>query len=104
MAIIGAGIAGLYTALMLPKDLKIVILSKKNIEDCDSYLAQGGIAASIKNDNRELHVKDTINAGCYVNNLDAVNVLIDESQEAIDGLVELGVDFDRDSLGNFYKS
>ncbi|BAH05721.1 L-aspartate oxidase [Clostridium kluyveri] len=104
VAIIGAGIAGLYTALMLPKDLKIVILSKKDIEDCDSYLAQGGIAASIKNDNRELHVKDTINAGCYVNDLDAVNVLINESQEAIDSLVELGVDFDRDSLGNFYRS
>ncbi|WP_368488644.1 L-aspartate oxidase [Clostridium sp. BJN0013] len=104
VAIIGAGIAGLYTALMLPQDLKIVILSKKDMHDCDSYLAQGGIAASIKNDNRELHVKDTINAGCYVNNLDAVNVLINESQEAIDSLIELGVDFDKDSLGNFYRS
>lgn len=104
VSIIGAGIAGLYTALMLPKNLNIVVLSKKNIYDCDSYLAQGGIAASIKNDNRELHVKDTMNAGCYVNSLDAVNVLIDESQEAINSLVELGVDFDKDSLGNFYRS
>ncbi|MFL0196643.1 L-aspartate oxidase [Clostridium sp. WILCCON 0269] len=104
VAIIGAGIAGLYTALMLPQDLKIVILSKRDMHDCDSYLAQGGIAASIRNDNRELHIKDTINAGCYVNNLDAVNVLISESQEAIDSLVKLGVNFDKDSEGNFYRS
>lgn len=104
IVIIGAGIAGLYTALMLPKKLKIAVLSKKEIDDSDSYMAQGGIAASIGDDDRELHIKDTVNAGCYVNNAKAVKVLVDESQQAIENLIELGVNFDRDDQGNFYRS
>lgn len=104
VVIIGAGIGGIYTALMLPKNLKIAILSKKNIYDCDSYLAQGGIAASIDDDNRKLHVDDTMNAGCYVNNIDAVNTLVYESSDAIDSLIDLGVNFDKDENGNFYRS
>ncbi|MEY8000945.1 L-aspartate oxidase [Clostridium sp. Mt-5] len=104
IVIIGAGIAGLYTALMLPKKLKIAVLSKKEIDDSDSYMAQGGIAASIGDDDRELHVKDTVNAGCYVNNVEAVKVLVDESGQAVKNLIELGVNFDRDDHGNFYRS
>jgi len=104
VVIIGAGIAGLYTALMLSKNLRVAVLSKKDVYDCDSYLAQGGIAASIENDDRELHVKDTINAGCYVNDLEAVNVLVNESEKAINNLVNLGVEFDKNSQGNFYRS
>lgn len=102
--IVGAGIGGLYTALMLPKDLKVVVLSKKDVYDCDSCMAQGGIAASINDDDRKLHVKDTINAGCYVNDLEAVNILVNESEEAIKSLVKLGVNFDKDNKGNFYRS
>ncbi|NLU09038.1 L-aspartate oxidase [uncultured Clostridium sp.] len=102
--IIGAGIAGLYTALMLPQKLKIAVLSKKEIDDSDSYMAQGGIAASIDGDDRELHVKDTVNAGCYVNDKEAVEVLVNESEQAIENLIKLGVNFDRDSNGNFYRS
>ncbi|MBV4448846.1 L-aspartate oxidase [Clostridium tyrobutyricum] len=104
IVIIGAGIAGLYMSLMLPKNLKIAVFSKKDIYDSDSCLAQGGIAASIEDDDRSLHIKDTINAGCYVNNLDAVKILVDESQIAIDKLIGLGVDFDRNSKGDFYRS
>ncbi|OAA85500.1 L-aspartate oxidase [Clostridium ljungdahlii DSM 13528] len=104
VVIIGAGIAGLYTALMLSKNLRVAVLSKKDVYDCDSYLAQGGIAASIQNDDRQLHVKDTINAGCYVNDLEAVNVLVNESEKAINDLVRLGVKFDKNSQGNFYRS
>ena len=37
------GVAGLYTALSLPEDQKILMLSKEGIENCDSMLAQGGI-------------------------------------------------------------
>lgn len=104
VVIVGAGIAGLYTALMLPRSLKIGILSKKEIENSDSYLAQGGIAASINEDNRASHIEDTLNAGCYVNNVQAVETLVYESEEAIKSLMKLGVEFDRDSSGKFHRS
>ena len=41
--IVGCGVGGLYTALNLPKDMKIIMLSKEDVESCDSMLAQGGI-------------------------------------------------------------
>ena len=41
--IVGTGVAGLYCALNLPLNRKITIIAKSDLEDCDSYLAQGGI-------------------------------------------------------------
>ena len=41
--IVGAGVAGLYAALNLPEDKSVIVLSKRNLESSDSFLAQGGI-------------------------------------------------------------
>ena len=58
--IIGAGLAGLSTALALPKSLNITILSKAALETCSSHYAQGGIAASLnENDSIADHVAGT---------------------------------------------
>ena len=43
VVIAGSGVAGLYCALNLPKDKKIVIVTKDGVDQNDSYLAQGGI-------------------------------------------------------------
>ena len=43
VVIAGCGVAGLYTALSLPRDNKILMLSKEDLASCDSMLAQGGI-------------------------------------------------------------
>ena len=102
--IIGAGLAGLYTALTLPESQSIAVLCKRTLKDSDSYLAQGGIAASIENDDRSLHIKDTLVAGCYVNDKKAVDVLINESEDAIKSLIDLGVPFDRDEKGMLKRS
>lgn len=62
--IIGAGLAGLSTALALPKSLNITILSKADLQACSSHYAQGGIAASLaKDDSVRDHVADTLIAG-----------------------------------------
>ena len=47
VVIAGCGVAGLYTALRLGRDKKILMLSKEDLESCDSMLAQGGICASL---------------------------------------------------------
>lgn len=69
--IVGTGISGIYTALNLSPELKILMLSKRELTLCNSALAQGGVAAVMdkENDSYELHIKDTLIAGHYKNNL-----------------------------------
>lgn len=102
--IIGGGLAGIFCALSLPRRMKIAVLCKGPVEECDSYLAQGGIAASIGGDDRSLHIRDTMTAGCGVNDPQAVRILIEESEQAIRNLVQLGVKFDRRPDGSFQRS
>ena len=47
VVIVGCGVAGLYTALMLPEGARIIMLSKGAVDECDSMLAQGGIYARL---------------------------------------------------------
>lgn len=43
VVIVGCGVAGLYCALNLPRELSIIMLAKTTLDECDSMLAQGGI-------------------------------------------------------------
>lgn len=99
--IAGAGLAGIYTALNLKESLRVLIISKKAIEECNSFLAQGGIAVARDEDDYEAFIKDTLVAGGNENNLAALNIMARESQANISRLLELGVEFDRDETGNF---
>lgn len=65
--IAGSGTAGLYAAINLPSELKILILSKRDLLLCNSALAQGGIAGvyDSPNDNIQLHQNDTMIAGGF---------------------------------------
>ena len=53
VVIAGCGVAGLYTALKLPRDKKILMLSKEDLESCDSMLAQGGICVLLDEEDYE---------------------------------------------------
>lgn len=67
--IVGTGLGGLYTALSLPENLSVLMLSKKEDTLCNSSLAQGGVAAvlSFENDSFDLHFADTMVAGQQAN-------------------------------------
>lgn len=94
--IIGAGLAGLYTALNIDNELDIMIISKGEIEDTSSILAQGGIASCLNiEEDFNLYMNDTLLAGRKVNNREALETMITESKENIDKLIEFGVSFDR---------
>lgn len=100
--IVGTGISGIYAALNLDSSLKILMLSKRELTLCNSALAQGGVAAVMdsKNDDFELHIKDTLIAGQYKNNLDNVKILVEQGPRDVERLVEkYGVDFDRNEDG-----
>ena len=95
--IVGAGAAGLYTSLCLPKHLSIGLITKEPISLSASDWAQGGIAAvTAPNDSSDLHIKDTLSAGVGLCDYDAVKFLVEQAPKCIQALVEMGVGFDRD--------
>ena len=95
--IVGTGIAGLYTALNLRDDIRILMITKNTFKDCNSYLAQGGISTSLGIFDEENYFNDTMKAGNYHNDTEAVKLLIKNSIENINNLVEIGVPFDKDN-------
>lgn len=100
VVIVGAGLAGLYTALNIDERLSCVILAKESIDISSSWLAQGGIAAAISSDDApELHREDTAVAGAGLCNMKAVTVLVNEGPSDIARLVSLNVPFDLDQHG-----
>ncbi len=94
--VIGGGAAGLYSALCLPAQLKVALITKDNLTISASDWAQGGIAAAISpEDSPVLHIEDTLNAGAGLCEPDAVKLLVEEARQCIEALVALGVAFDR---------
>lgn len=92
--IIGAGLAGLSTALALPKSLNITVLSKAALEICSSHYAQGGIAASLdKEDSVADHIADTLIAGAGLCEADNTSRILSAGQQAVQWLCEQGVPF-----------
>ena len=104
--IAGSGTAGLYTAINLPSDMKILILSKRELKLCNSALAQGGIAGVYNSpeDNIQLHQNDTMIAGGFKNNTETVHILVSEAAKDIQALIDMGVDFDRTPDGNLHRT
>lgn len=93
--VIGSGIAGLNAAITLADFGKVTIITKKNIADSSTNIAQGGIAAvTQKGDSISSHEKDTMAAGVFYNNKKAVRFLVKNGKTAIDRLITIGVPFE----------
>lgn len=96
VVIIGNGLAGLYTALMLDSGIHCTVLNKQGPEVSNSMYAQGGIAAVMDDkDDLEAHIHDTLVAGAGICDEAAVRVLVYEAQENIEQLIKLDVPFDK---------
>ncbi|MEG0377261.1 MAG: FAD-binding protein, partial [Eubacterium sp.] len=91
--IVGTGASGLFCALKLPNYLKIVMLTKDEAENSDSFLAQGGICMLRSTEDFESYYEDTMKAGHYKNNPEAVALMIRSSPQIINDLVDYQVDF-----------
>ncbi|MGV1060119.1 L-aspartate oxidase [Clostridium perfringens] len=97
--IVGSGVAGLYASLNLRDDLEIIMVSKKSVNLCNSSLAQGGIAVARGKEDFQSFIEDTLKAGKYENNIDSVRVLVEESMDNINKLMDLGANFEKDENG-----
>lgn len=94
--IVGSGAAGLFCALNLPRDKKIMIITKDDMENSDSYLAQGGICVLKSEEDYDSYYEDTMKAGHYENRKESVDIMIRSSRKVIDDLILYGVDFEND--------
>lgn len=97
--IVGTGAAGLYCALNLPERKKILIITKEQSDQSDSFLAQGGICMLRGEDDYDDYFEDTMWAGHYENNPKAVELMIRSSNSIIRDLLNRHVDFARKADG-----
>ena len=107
VVVIGSGAAGLYAALKLSTNINlpdgILLITKSIIGESNSRYAQGGIVGVIhqnKGDTVDLHVEDTLKAGAGLSDEKTTRYISEISDVVINDLIDLGVNFDKDSQGN----
>lgn len=95
VVIVGCGVSGLYCALNLPRDKKIIIVTKSEADRSDSFLAQGGMCVLRDEADYDSYFEDTMRAGHYENNRQSVDIMIRSSREIAQDLVGFGVRFEQ---------
>ena len=102
VAVVGAGAAGLYTALRAARlGARVTLISATPLAGASSYWAQGGLAAALApGDTPQRHLQDTIAAGRGCVRESAAQILVQEAPAAVEDLTALGVHFDADRDGN----
>ena len=101
----GSGIAGLFAALSCANaGWDVCVITKQSLEESSTNYAQGGIAGILDKTNtkgKEIHIKDTLDAGDGYCNEKVVRDVVDEAGDRIRDLIEAGVNFQTDSDGKF---
>lgn len=96
--IVGSGIAGLSLAIKLSEFGNVIIITKKRKAESNTNYAQGGIASVLgKDDNFELHIKDTMGTGGGISKYEAVEKIVKEGPASINELLEIGVRFTKEN-------
>jgi len=101
VVIVGSGAAGLTAALKLAPEMRVAVLSKGKMAGGSTRWAQGGIAAVLEaTDSLQSHIDDTLVAGAGLCGEEAVRFVVERGRGAIEGLINLGVEFDRINLAH----
>ena len=83
IVIVGTGASGLFAALHLPRDKRVLMITKDEVENSDSFLAQGGICVLHDKDDYDSFMEDTLKAGHYENRRESVDIMIRHSRPRI---------------------
>ena len=99
--VVGGGLAGLRAAIEIDPSLSVLVVTKEQLAQSNSFYAQGGIAGVLDPSDRfEDHVSDTITAGRGLCDEAIVNAVIREAPGRINELIDWGTRFDEDSGGD----
>ncbi|MBD3368416.1 MAG: L-aspartate oxidase [Candidatus Eisenbacteria bacterium] len=101
--VVGSGIAGLSFALRAAEFGSVVVITKKDDAESATNMAQGGIAAVVRDDDSfEKHIEDTMKAGMGLSHREAVELAVKNGPDAVRHLVEWGARFTRDESGGSF--
>jgi len=101
IVIVGAGLAGLFTALKLAPLPVTVVSATPFGQGGSSVWAQAGIAAALaEGDSPEAHAVDTIRAGAGIVDEKIALLLAREARDRVEDLLRYGVPFDKDLEGH----
>ena len=100
--VLGSGVAGLRAAITAADAGEVIVCTKDEINTTNTYWAQGGIAAVLKNQNTyddsiAAHIQDTLTAGAGMCDPAAVNLICTDGPDLVNELIEWGASFDKDS-------
>jgi L-aspartate oxidase len=103
--VLGSGIAGLSAALTSATEQnQVLVLTKKLIQETNTYYAQGGIASCLsEEDSIENHIQDTLKVGQELCNEAVVRFIIEQAPNAVDQLLQWGVEFDQATSETLYQ-
>jgi L-aspartate oxidase len=102
VVVVGAGLAGLFTALKLAPLPVTVVSAARFGEGASSLWAQAGIAAAVaEGDSPDQHAADTIRAGAGIVDQKIAHLLAREARDRLEDLLRYGVPFDKDLEGRF---
>ena len=101
--VIGSGIAGMSFALKVAHTGRVALVCKTKLQEANTAQAQGGVASvtNLAVDNFDKHIEDTMIAGDWLSDSDAVKKVVTEAPEQINELIRWGVDFDKNEDGEF---
>ncbi len=101
VVVIGGGAAGLTLALHLAPTTRIALITKGPLSESATLYAQGGISAVLdESDSTESHIRDTLEAGASLCDMEAVRFAVEHGQECIRWLTSCGVPFTRETESN----
>ncbi len=101
--VIGSGIAGMSFALKVAGHGTVALVCKTTLDEANTALAQGGVASvtDFKVDDFEKHIHDTMVAGDWLSDPEAVEKVIRNAPSQIEELIHWGVNFDKKEDGSF---
>ena len=100
--VVGTGVSGLSFALEASKHGSVAVITKRASENSNTAWAQGGICCVADDeDSFESHIADTIDAGAGLCDHDVVKTIVESAPSAIEKMVNIGVQFDKNSSGKY---
>ena len=93
--VLGSGLAGLSYALKVADFATVNLVTKREVTETSTRMAQGGIAAVLSPEDKfEYHIQDTLTVGEGLSHPDIVGMVVEQGPERIQELVTLGAHFD----------